>query len=92
MEKVCVGWHCITTDELSVIAEKIPPHTEENMHFHHKTIFIFFLGEAIMQFKNEAVQLKMGTGIKIDPMEAHQMRNVSDGEMNFIVVFTPKIT
>ena len=41
-KKVCVGWHCITTDELSVIAEKIPPHTEENMHFHHKTIFIFF--------------------------------------------------
>ena len=34
-----------------------------------------------MQFKNEAVQLKVGTGIKIDPMEAHQMRNVSDGEM-----------
>ena len=33
-----------------------------------------------MQFKNEAVQLKVGTGIKIDPMEAHQMRNVSDGE------------
>ena len=43
-----------------------------------------------MQFKNEAVQLKVGTGIKIDPMEAHQMRNVSDGVMNFIVVFTPK--
>ena len=43
-----------------------------------------------MQFKNEAVQLKVGTGIKIDPMEAHQMRNVSDGEMNCIVVFTPK--
>ena len=38
-----------------------------------------------MQFKNEAVQLKVGTGIKIDPMEAHQMRNVSDGEMNSLL-------
>ena len=52
--------------------------------------FYILSGEAIMQFKNEAVQLKVGTGIKIDPMEAHQMRNVSDGEMNFIVVITPK--
>ena len=52
--------------------------------------FYILSGEAIMQFKNEAVQLKVGTGIKIDPMEAHQMRNVSYGEMNFIVVFTPK--
>ena len=50
--------------------------------------FYILSGEAIMQFKNEAVQLKVGTGIKIDPMEAHQMRNVSDGEMNSIAKIT----
>ena len=91
-KEVCDGWHFIKTDELSVIAEKMPPHTEEDMHFHHKSKQFFYIlsGEAEMSFKNETVQLKAGTGIEVDPMKLHQMRNVSNAEVEFIVVSTPK--
>ena len=77
---------------MSVIAEKMPPHTEEDMHFHYKSKQFFYIlsGEAEMKFKDKSVQLKTGIGIEVTPMEAHQMRNVSDKEVEFIVVSMPK--
>lgn len=43
-----------------------------------------------MRFQSEIVTLKAGTGIEIDPMEIHQMRNMSDEMIEFIVVSMPK--
>ena len=91
-QTVCDGWHFIKTDELSVIAERMPPHTQEDMHFHHKSKQFFYIlsGEAEMRFENESKTLKAGTGIEVLPMEAHQMRNVSDQDVSFLVVSMPK--
>ena len=91
-KEVCDGWHFIKSDELSVIAEKMPPHTEEDMHFHHKSRQFFYIlsGEAEMRFAEKSVTLKAGTGIEVAPKEAHQMRNVSDSAVEFIVVSMPK--
>lgn len=36
------------------------------------------------------MRLTAGTGIEVPPLESHQMRNVSDAEVNFMVVFMPK--
>ena len=70
----------------------MPPHTEEDMHFHHKSKQFFYIlsGEAEMRFKDETVKLKEGTGVEVSPMEVHQMRNTSDKEIEFIVVSMPK--
>lgn len=91
-KEVCDGWHFIKTDALSVIAEKMPPHTEEDMHFHHKATQFFYIlsGEAEMKFRDSAVRLTANSGIEIEPMEAHQMRNVSDADVEFMVVSMPK--
>ena len=91
-KEVYDGWHFTKSDELSVIAEKMPPHTEEDMHFHHKSKQFFYIlsGEAEMKFKDETVKLKEGTGVEVSPMEVHQMRNTSDKEIEFIVVSMPK--
>ena len=91
-KEVCDGWHFTKSDELSVIAEKMPPYTEEDMHFHHKSKQFFYIlsGEAEMRFKDETVKLKEGTGVEVSPMEVHQMRNTSDKEIEFIVVSMPK--
>lgn len=91
-KEVCDGWHLLKTDELSVIAEKMPPHTFEDMHYHRKAKQFFYMlsGEAEMRFQSEIVTLKAGTGIEIDPMEIHQMRNMSDEMIEFIVVSIPK--
>lgn len=89
---VCDGWHLVKTDELSVIAEKMPSGTFEDMHFHRKAKQFFYIltGEAEMRLKDTAVKLKAGTGIEIEPMEVHQMANTSGGPVEFIVVSMPK--
>lgn len=91
-KEVCDGWHFIKTDELSIIAEKMPPHTQEDMHFHRKSKQFFYIlsGEAEMRFEKESKTLRAGMGIEVSPMEAHQMRNVSDQDVSFLVVSMPK--
>lgn len=89
---VCDGWHLLKTDELSIIAEKMPPHTCEDMHYHRKSKQFFYIlsGEAEMRFQNEIVKLKANSGIEIEPMEIHQMTNMSGETVEFIVVSMPK--
>lgn len=89
---VCDGWHFVQTEELSVIAEKMPPNTFEDVHFHHKARQFFYIlsGEAEMQLQDTTVKLGAGTGIEIEPMELHQMTNVSNESVEFMVISMPK--
>ncbi|MBE6023430.1 MAG: cupin domain-containing protein [Cellulosilyticum sp.] len=89
---ICEGWHFIQTEELSIIAEKMPPHTSEDMHYHCKARQFFYIlsGEAEMKCRNTIVKLETGSGIEIEPNEAHQMTNVSENDVEFIVVSMPK--
>ena len=91
-KEICDGWHFIKTDELSVIAEKMPPHTKEDMHFHYKSKQFFYIlsGEAEMKLQDGIEKLKAGIGIEIEPMEIHQMINESDEDVEFIVISMPK--
>ena len=49
---VCDGWHFVQRDDLSVIAEKMPPHTAEDMHYHRQARQFFYIlsGQATMRF------------------------------------------
>ena len=91
-KEVCDGWHLVKRDDLSVIAEKMPPDMAEDMHYHRRSRQFFYIlsGQATMRFADRAVVLDAGTGIEIDPGEAHQMCNCSDGEIEFLVVSMPK--
>lgn len=44
----------------------------------------------VMRFHDRDEVLNMGEGIEVLPREAHQMRNDSDFETEFLVVSTPK--
>lgn len=89
---VCDGWHLVQTEELSVIAEKMPPNTFEDVHFHHKSKQFFFVlsGKAEMRLQDRTVRLETGTGIEIMPKELHQMANVSNNPVEFMVISMPK--
>lgn len=89
---VCDGWHFLKSDELSVIAEKMPPNTFEDMHYHRKARQFFYIlsGEAEMRFEHETIKLKAGTGVEIEPMEIHQMTNTSNESVEFVVISMPK--
>lgn len=89
---VCDGWHFLNTDDLSIIAEKMPPNTFEDIHFHHraKQFFYILYGEAEMRLQGRIVKLPAGTGIEIEPAELHQMTNVSCEPVEFMVISMPK--
>ena len=91
-KEVCDGWHLVERDDLSVIAEKMPPNMAEDMHYHNKSRQFFYIlsGQATMRFADREVVLDSGNGIEIEPGEAHQMNNCSDSEIEFIVVSMPK--
>ena len=91
-KEVCDGWHLVQRDDLSVIAEKMPPDMAEDMHYHtvSRQFFYILSGQATMRFADGEVTLDSGSGIEIDPGEAHQMCNRSGGEIEFLVVSMPK--
>ena len=91
-KKVCEGWHLVERDDLSVIAEKMPPRTAEDMHYHQKARQFFYVlsGQAAMRFIDRTVPLNTGDGLEISPGEAHQMCNQSDDAVEFLVVSMPK--
>ena len=91
-KNVCDGWHFVNCEELSVIVERMSPHTSEDMHYHRKARQFFYIlsSEAQMKSKSETIILKAGTGIEIEPLEAHQMINISEDDLEFIVVSMPK--
>ena len=88
---VCDGWHYLQRDDLSIIAEKMPPHTCETAHYHNKSRQFFYIlsGEAVMRFGQEDVVLEAGSGIEIDPLEIHQMINLTDRELEFVMISMP---
>ena len=91
-KEVCDGWHLVERDDLSVIAEKMPPNTAEDMHYHQQSRQFFYIlsGQATMCFSDRKEILLAGTGVEIEPGEAHQMSNYSDSPIEFIVVSMPK--
>lgn len=90
-KNICDGWHMLKTDELSVIAEKMPPHTCEDFHFHcqSKQFFYMLSGEAEVRFSSESITLNAGMGIVIEPKEIHQMTNHSEEYIEFLVISMP---
>lgn len=91
-KEVCDGWHFAAHDDFSVIVEKMPPHTAEDMHYHCKARQFFYIlsGRAVMYFHDRKEVLDMNEGIEIPPGEAHQMRNDSDQQTEFLVISVPK--
>ena len=88
----CDGWHLLKGDDLSVIQERVPPGKFEVKHLHRRSRQFFYIlsGEATMVVGDARIALKAGQGIEIPPGAAHQFRNDSDAEVNFIVVSCPK--
>ncbi len=88
----CDGWHFLKSDDLSIIAEKMPPGATEDMHAHNfsRQFFYILRGQAKMVFTDNSEVLNEGEGIEIKPTVFHQMTNPYESEVEFIVVSSPK--
>lgn len=89
--EVCDGWHLVKGRDLSVIHEKMPPHTSEVKHYHQYARQFFFVlsGTAVMEMDGNEIVLHEQEGIEISPTVPHQMFNKSNEEIEFLVISQP---
>ena len=87
----CEGWHLVRSPELSVIQERMPPHTSEVRHHHEKSRQFFFVlsGFLDIQVGSDSVRLGPQQGIEIPPGIPHQVRNLTEQEARFLVISQP---
>jgi len=87
----CDGWRLAQAGGLSVIHERMPPHTAEVRHHHRVARQFFFVlsGVATMEHGDERVALRGGEGVEIAPGVSHRIRNESEWDVEFLVVSAP---
>lgn len=89
--EVCDGWHLLKRDDLSIIAERIPPGASESRHVHSKARQFFYVlqGQAIIEMDGQRFTLNQDQGLEIPPGQAHQFINASNAEVHFLVISQP---
>jgi mannose-6-phosphate isomerase-like protein (cupin superfamily) len=87
----CLGWHLVQATDLSVIEEEMPPGTEEVRHRHLRSRQFFYVLHGSLTIECDGVRHQVGShsGMEVAPMTAHQVRNESDGDIQFLVISQP---
>jgi mannose-6-phosphate isomerase-like protein (cupin superfamily) len=88
----CDGWHLLKHDDLSVIRERVPPGAAEARHRHARSRQFFYVleGEALLEVDGVRHALRPGMGLHVPPGAAHQFRNESGADVQFLVVSSPR--
>jgi mannose-6-phosphate isomerase-like protein (cupin superfamily) len=87
----CDGWHLVQRDDLSVIAERVPPGAGEVCHRHARARQFFYVleGAAVIEVEGRRVSLGAGQGLEVPPGAAHRFHNESSADVHFLVVSHP---
>jgi len=88
----CDGWHLLKSASLSIIQEKMPPHTSEGLHFHNTAQQFFFIlkGTATFQVEGAIFEVNENKGFYILPLQKHRIFNHTDLTLEFLVISEPK--
>ena len=87
----CDGWHLVRAAGLSVIEERMPAGTREVRHWHARASQFFYVLTGTLTLEVEGVvhALAERTGIQLPQGQAHQARNDTDSDVEFLVVSMP---
>lgn len=87
----CDGWHLVKQPGVSVIHEQMPPGTSETRHYHLKAWQFFFVlsGTATLEIAGQRETLHTFEGVEVHPEAPHQMFNLSDQPIEFLVISMP---
>ncbi|MDO9374057.1 MAG: cupin domain-containing protein [Ferruginibacter sp.] len=87
----CDGWHLLKNERLSVIQEKMPPGTFEQIHFHATAQQLFFILEGTATFELNGSEVVVGPreSIHIPPGDVHKISNNSTCDLEFLVISEP---
>ena len=90
--EVCEGWYLVNhPTRLTVLHECMPPGTSEVRHYHREAYQFFFIlsGTATLEINGKPEILHPQEGAEVPPLVPHQMWNLSDAPMEFLVISQP---
>ncbi len=87
----CDGWRLLDADDLSVTEEQMPPGAAEQRHAHRvaRQFFYVLAGRARMRLPDGDVDVPAGAGVHVPPGLPHQICNVDNEPVRFLVVSSP---
>lgn len=88
----CDGWPLLRSDSLSVIQERMPPGTSEQLHYHERAQQVFYILSGTATFEIEGVleTVLPNQSIHIQPGARHRIVNDGDVDLHFLVISEPK--
>jgi mannose-6-phosphate isomerase-like protein (cupin superfamily) len=88
----CDGWHLLKSDTLSVIQERMPPGTGEQLHYHERAQQVFYIltGTATFEVDGETKIVYERQSIQIPKNTKHRILNNSNADLHFLVISEPK--
>jgi len=87
----CDGWYLVSTPELQIIEEAMPPGTAETPHHHVRSRQFFYVleGQLTMEIEFHEFPVNAGEGIEIAPGQVHCARNRSAKPLRILVTSQP---
>jgi len=88
----CDGWHLLKSDSLSVIQERMPPGTSEQLHYHQQAQQVFYIlsGSAKFVVDGEEQLVESGQSIHLAKGSKHHIFNNGLQDLQFLVISEPK--
>lgn len=88
----CDGWHLLRSDGLSVIQERMPPGTSEQLHYHERAQQLFYIlsGAATFEIEGGLKTVLPNQSIHIPPGTKHCILNNGVVDLHFLVISEPK--
>ena len=88
----CDGWPLLRSDSLSVIQERMPPGTSEQLHYHERAQQVFYIlsGTATFEVEGEFKTVQVRESIHISPGQQHCIANNGNDDLHFLVISEPK--
>lgn len=87
----CVAWHLLKSERLSVIQEKMPPGTAEQLHCHRFSQQVFYIlsGKANFMFNETTLVVEQNQSLHIPPGTLHNISNNGKADLDFLVISEP---
>lgn len=88
----CDGWHLLKSNSLSMIQERMPPGTAEELHYHAVAQQVFYIlsGTATFEVEGERTSLQASQSIHVAPNTKHRILNDDSVDLHFLVISEPK--
>lgn len=90
----CTAYYLLDRPDLSVVQVLLPPGSSTRTHAHDRSrqFFDVLRGEATMSVGPRTYAVPAGSGIEVAPRVRHQLRNHTDGDLEVLVVSSPRVS